>query len=722
MKIKIILFFLIASLSYAQTSSQLKNLEDFAKVYGVVRYFHPSDEASKLNWNQFAAYGTEEMLKIKDKKEFQTILKKLFLPIAPSISLDGKNYLWNQNDLYPVFWIHNGLGLDKLGSKNHYNSKRYNRGVESPKDYNFVYTNIAPNTITSDIKITYEAKNDNGGESFVFVNIFNPGNKKANFNTHQYKPVISEEWEKKELLVNNTLLIDKINIGLMSSKQGAEFRNLKLWYLNEKKEWVIYNLPQFSNEEWKTNKPSTLIERSDIGFKFVKSTDNISSKGLNPYSITWDKYEKIGLSDGLQVIIPTVVYSDKNMTLPASDKKMFNEIQSHLILQNFNKNVALANVIITWNILKHFYPYQDIIKVEWDNVLEKALKDAYDDKDEYDNYLTLNRFLSNFDDAHMSVFYKELIEKRKYAPHVALRYINNKLIVKNVSSEIKGIIKGDEIIKIDNVNTQKYIDSLQQYFSGSKQYKDWLSSYSLLRGEKNTAIKLTLSNEKNINLVKDTDITANWDFYTRDDLTKAKEINSDTYYVNMDKLSADEMEAEIPNIRKYKNLIIDLRGYPRTDQQHKLLNYLLPIEDSTKWLCAKEIYLPDFKYYKEMCSGHRLRKFISDNSLKTNNVLLVDERSVSNAEMFAQIVKYYKLATIIGRSTAGANGNRNDITLLNGLQFSFTGLKVTNPDGSRFHAIGVAPDIFVSETADDIKNGKDVYIEKAIEYFQKKKM
>lgn len=66
----------------------------------------------------------------------------------------------------------------------------------------------------------------------------------------------------------------------------------------------------------------------------------------------------------------------------------------------------------------------------------------------------------------------------------------------------------------------------------------------------------------------------------------------------MDKLSAEEMENEISNIRKYKNLIIDLRGYPRTDQGHQLLNYLLPIKDSTKWLCAREI-LSDFNHYNE---------------------------------------------------------------------------------------------------------------------------
>jgi hypothetical protein len=34
-----------------------ENLNAFAKAYGYVKYFHPSDEASGTDWNRFAIYG-----------------------------------------------------------------------------------------------------------------------------------------------------------------------------------------------------------------------------------------------------------------------------------------------------------------------------------------------------------------------------------------------------------------------------------------------------------------------------------------------------------------------------------------------------------------------------------------------------------------------------------------------------------------------------------------
>ena len=277
---------------FSQSKTQINDLKDFAKVYGVIRYFHPSDEASKINWNQFAVYGTEKVLKAEGKEKN---LKNLFLPIAPSVSFDGKNFTWNQDGLFPVFWIHNGLGIDNNKLRKDYFSKRYNREKSLKKEYNYFYLNIIPKSISSTIKIVYEAKSNEGGESFAYANIFNSGVEKPNFKTHQYNPIISEEWEKKELVIDNSLPVSRVNIGFMTTEQGSEFRNIQLFYQNEGKEWVLYKLPPFQNEDWKVNKPSTQIERNIKGVRFTENKEAISSNGINPYSITWNKYEKIEL-------------------------------------------------------------------------------------------------------------------------------------------------------------------------------------------------------------------------------------------------------------------------------------------------------------------------------------------------------------------------------------------------------------------------------------------
>jgi hypothetical protein len=70
------------------------NLEAFARLYGYVRYFHPSDESAELNWEQFAVYGAGKVKGARNTIELKAVLEEIFLPIAPTmiLSLDNKNH------------------------------------------------------------------------------------------------------------------------------------------------------------------------------------------------------------------------------------------------------------------------------------------------------------------------------------------------------------------------------------------------------------------------------------------------------------------------------------------------------------------------------------------------------------------------------------------------------------------------------------------------------
>ncbi|WP_409274564.1 S41 family peptidase [Neobacillus sp. SCS-31] len=63
------------------------NLEAFGRLYGYIRYFHPSDEAADLDWNRFGIYGAGKVKEAKNDKELKAVLEELFLPVAPTLSL-----------------------------------------------------------------------------------------------------------------------------------------------------------------------------------------------------------------------------------------------------------------------------------------------------------------------------------------------------------------------------------------------------------------------------------------------------------------------------------------------------------------------------------------------------------------------------------------------------------------------------------------------------------
>ena len=66
---------------------QLRNLHGFSKLYGFVRFFHPSDEARQIDWEKFAVYGARRVLEAPGAEALRAVLEELFGPLAPSLRI-----------------------------------------------------------------------------------------------------------------------------------------------------------------------------------------------------------------------------------------------------------------------------------------------------------------------------------------------------------------------------------------------------------------------------------------------------------------------------------------------------------------------------------------------------------------------------------------------------------------------------------------------------------
>lgn len=75
----------------AQNSSasqrEIENVAAFARLFGVVRYFYPSDAAASLDWNRFALYGVRRVRTAEDSAALEVTLAELFTPLGPDIEI-----------------------------------------------------------------------------------------------------------------------------------------------------------------------------------------------------------------------------------------------------------------------------------------------------------------------------------------------------------------------------------------------------------------------------------------------------------------------------------------------------------------------------------------------------------------------------------------------------------------------------------------------------------
>lgn len=706
-------FFFTAKTLSAQTTFEIQKVKDFAKLYGTVRYFHPSDEASAIDWKSFAVHGIKEIAKAKNQEEFKIKLKELFLPIAPSLSFEGNYYKWTE--LYPVYWIHNGLGIDTK-SHNMYYSERFNK---TRSNFGLKSLALMHNLKINEgrLKFTYEAQTD-GGNAHGYIALMATNGERITYTADGDARVTTNEWTKKELITTQFNDLGSIIIGLFSEGGESKFRNIKLFLQDKNKSWREVSLPPLSDSNWFAEPKGDYIvkENEEVTILDIAKSKQLHSEEKDNLP---DNYHILELSNHTSVIIPVIVYADEEHTLPVADPKSLIHLQKKIKSvnkQDFNIEIALANIVISWNVFRHFYPYQDEIDIDWESILHNSLKDAYNDTSKQKHKLTLEKLTEKLRDAHIDVNNNELDIPFDsiFSTQVSFKRVGEDIVVKDLFKGYTGKLKkGDIINKINNIAADTYIDSVSQYISGNKQWKYNKAIRRLTNGAQGSLLTIETAKEKEVQLIRNVPYIVNRDFYESVPLDRFREISEAIFYINLMKLSDTELDSLIPVINRYEGLIIDLRGYPK-DVRHRLFSYI-PFEDTSKWLCNLKIQQPFFSNTEENCKSYSLNKIKLEAELKTKNVLLINEKTISNAELFAQLVKHYKIATIIGCPTAGANGNINRVQLLSDFTILFTGMKIKNPDGTQFHSIGVTPDVFVKESAKDIRDGKDKFIEQAIE-------
>jgi hypothetical protein len=66
---------------------RIANLHAFARLYGIVRWFHPSDAAATADWDRLAIEGTRRVIDAKDRDALRTRLSELFGSIAPTMRI-----------------------------------------------------------------------------------------------------------------------------------------------------------------------------------------------------------------------------------------------------------------------------------------------------------------------------------------------------------------------------------------------------------------------------------------------------------------------------------------------------------------------------------------------------------------------------------------------------------------------------------------------------------
>jgi tricorn protease len=99
-------------------------------------------------------------------------------------------------------------------------------------------------------------------------------------------------------------------------------------------------------------------------------------------------------------------------------------------------------------------------------------------------------------------------------------------------------------------------------------------------------------------------------------------------------------------------------------------------------------------------------------------VVMENERSTSDAEVFPDGFRTLKLGKIVGVTTYGAVIGTGAYQLMDGSTIRTPGSGLWNISGTNLENYGVPPDVYVDNTPEDFLKGRDAQLEKAVEVVQ----
>ena len=721
----------------------IQNLRTFAKLYGYVKYFHPCDEAAELDWDKFAVYGAAEVKKARNKQELLKVLKVLFYPISPTIEIfpeeeKPEDYTpFSPNDLSglkEVCWQHLGVGFGNVNSV--YKSIRLNKENKLTLGNMNNLVNIIQSVeaglfqgkkmrFQASVKVEAEKWND---RAQLWIRVDRKSGERGFFDNMYDRPITQAEWRAYQIEGTVDEDADRIVFGCMVFGQGRFWLdNFKL-SVEEDGEWVPVSI---NNPGFEMGSAGELPQGWNImadGFQCAVSTDDktegerslfiqikttVISNELFPHHPKADEFIEKPLGSGLYCIIPLVLYSDDQGTLGKRQGYSLDTLYKAWEAVNLNElsaedeDIRSGGVLIAWNVFQHFYPYFEEVETDWDLELTTALENALEDKTTDDFYYTLCQLVAALKDGHGNVYYPGL--DRAGLPF-QVEWVENQVVI-TASQDPESFMVGDIIVSVDGVAAEQLISDSVQYISGSPQWKRFRSQSIFASGPKGS--KATLEIKRGETILEKEAIRSFEQRRELSDKLKIEQLEEGIFYVDLNSASMQEINEKIQELAEARGVVFDLRGYPNGN--HMVINHLLAEKDtSMAWMKVPMIIYPDqenIPEYREVGWGLSPLK----PRIKGKVVFLTDGRAISYAESFLSFIEHYKLAEIVGQPTAGTNGNVNPFVLPGGFTVVWTGMKVVKHDGSQHHLIGIQPTIPMKRTIQGIREGRDEFLEKAIE-------
>ncbi|MCX6718340.1 MAG: S41 family peptidase [Candidatus Staskawiczbacteria bacterium] len=263
--------------------------------------------------------------------------------------------------------------------------------------------------------------------------------------------------------------------------------------------------------------------------------------------------------------------------------------------------------------------------------------------------------------------------------------------LKGTPAENAGLRAGDIISKINTKDTTNMTAD---------------EAVSLIRGQKGTEVTLTIfrdgwTNTKDFKIVRDTIKVPSIEWSLKGDVAYIQMYQFD------ETLSPDFKTAALAILQSpAKKIVLDLRNNPG--------GYLQTAQDIAGWFLQKgqTVTIEDFG------KGKTQQIYKTEGNAELANypmVILINQGSASAAEILAGALRDNRKIKLVGNKSFGKGSVQEVVNLRDGSFLKITIAHWLTPKGSFISDVGLAPDVKVDISDQDVQAKKDPQLDKALE-------
>ncbi|NID12618.1 S41 family peptidase [Fibrivirga algicola] len=377
-----------------------------------------------------------------------------------------------------------------------------------------------------------------------------------------------------------------------------------------------------------------------------------------------------------------------------------------------------------WNIIQYFFPYKYAIDGGWDNTLLNMIPVFQQATSPEAYQKALYQLVASIKDSHGFMMSTDKTRCLRcelgtlWLPF-ELKLINDKAVITRFYADPlpipPGLSVGTVISAIDGKSIRAHIDRIRPYIAGSNEAVVLRDVRGFIGVSKAREAQLTIDRGNG-----DTTVTVLRHPYHAFGKSTSQSINArhpvskwltdSTAYVNMGHLTQRQIDSVMTPLLPARTIIFDLRNYPKATLL--LVGWYLTNKRSTfaQFTRANLTFPGTFDKMGSSRLPPAKGKLFAGNS-----IVLVNEDTQSQAEFTAMAFRSADRVTLVGSTTAGADGNISWVPLPGGYRTAFSGIGVFYPDGRETQRVGIVPDIVVQPTIDGIRAGRDEVLDRAIE-------